>query len=151
MTRILVGVDASDASIDALKRAAEEARWREASLEVVYIFEPHQQVTAYPVLPEHGTDRAPDMEQQREDARKSLGEWLDEIDVDFDGIEVEHSVLAERKIAQALIDRSKEADLVVVGSRGRGGFAGLRLGSVSEQVTRHARCPVLVVRESTRD
>ncbi|TVR35058.1 MAG: universal stress protein [Nitriliruptor sp.] len=151
MTRILVGVDASDASIDALKRAAEEARWRESTLEVVYVFEPHQQVAAYPVLPERGTDRAPDMEEQREKARKSLGNWLDEIAVDFDGIDVEHSVLAERKIAQALIERSKDADLVVVGSRGRGGFAGLRLGSVSEQVTRHAKCPVLVVRESTKE
>lgn len=151
MTRILVGVDASDASVDALKRAAEEARWREATLEVVYIFEPEQHVTAFPVLPEHGSDKAPDLEKQRENARQNLGEWLGDIDVDFDGIEVEHSVLAERKIAQALIDRSKEADMVVVGSRGRGGFAGLRLGSVSEQVTRHAKCPVLVVRKSTRD
>jgi nucleotide-binding universal stress UspA family protein len=151
MTRILAGVDASTASIDALKRAAEEARWRDATLEVVYVFEPAQQITAFPVLPERGSDRAPDLEEQRATASKNLGEWLDEIDIDFSGIEVEHSVLAERKIAQALIERSKDADLVVVGSRGRGGFSGLRLGSVSEQVTRHARCPVLVVRESTKD
>lgn len=151
MTRILVGVDASEASVDALKRAAEEARWRDASLEVVYIFEPEQHVTAFPVLPERGSDKIPDLEEQRKNATESLGKWLDDVDIDFDGIEVEHSVLAERKIAQALINRSKDADLVVVGSRGRGGFAGLRLGSVSEQVTRHAKCPVLVVRESTRD
>lgn len=151
MTRILVGVDASPASVDALKRAAEEAKWRDATLEVVYIFQLPEQVTAFPVLPERGKDRAPDIEEQRAKATEELGAWLEEIDVDLSGVKVEHSVLAARKTAEALIERSKDADMVVVGSRGRGGFAGLRLGSVSEQVTRHARCPVLVVRESTKD
>ncbi len=151
MTRILVGVDASPASVDALHRAAEEATWRKATLEVVYIFQPPEQVTAFPVLPERGKDRAPDIEEQRAKATEELGAWLEKVEVDLSDIEVEYSVLAERKIAQALIERSKDADLVVVGSRGSGGFAGLRLGSVSEQVTRHARCPVLVVRESTKD
>jgi nucleotide-binding universal stress UspA family protein len=58
---------------------------------------------------------------------------------------------AHRRPAKALVDRAAEADLVVVGSRGRGGFAGLRLGSVSEQVTRHAQCPVLVVRTKAKE
>jgi len=151
MTRILVGVDASPASVDALQRAVEEARWREATLEVVFVFQPPEQVTAFPVLPERGSDKAPDIETLRQQYDEKLSEWLEEIEVDLSGVKVEHSVLASRKIAETLIDRSKEADLVVVGSRGRGGFAGLRLGSVSEQVTRHARCPVLVVRESTKD
>lgn len=151
MTRILVGVDASPASVEALRRAAEEAKWRDGTLEVVYIFEPAEQVTAFPVLPEHGKDRAPDIEEQRKAATERLGTWLDEVDVDLSDIEVEWSVLADRKTSHALVERSKDADLVVVGSRGRGGFAGLRLGSTSEQVTRHARCPVLVVRDSTRD
>jgi nucleotide-binding universal stress UspA family protein len=150
MSRILVGVDASDASIEALRRAAEEARWRSASLEVVYVFSPPQQVTAFPVLPEHGSDKA-DVESRRAKATEELGTWLEEVDVDLDDLEVEWSVLASHKTASALVDRSKDADMVVVGSRGRGGFKGLRLGSTSEQVTRHARCPVLVIRESTRD
>jgi nucleotide-binding universal stress UspA family protein len=151
MTRILVGVDASPASVEALRRAVEEAKWRDATLEVVHVFQPPEQVTAFPVLPERGTDRAPDIEALRQKASDQLGAWLEDIEVDLSDIEVEWSVLAERKTAHALIERSKDADLVVVGSRGRGGFAGLRLGSVSEQVTRHARCPVLVVRESTKD
>jgi nucleotide-binding universal stress UspA family protein len=48
--------------------------------------------------------------------------------------------------AQALLDAADGAALVVVGSRGRGGFAGLVLGSTSEQVSRHAPCAVVVVR-----
>ena len=150
MTKILVGVDASDASIEALRRAAEEARWRDASLEVVYVFSPPQHVTAFPVLPDRGADQA-DVEDRRARATKDLGAWLDEIDVDLSDLKVEWSVMASHKTASALIEQSKDADMVVVGSRGRGGFAGLRLGSTSEQVTRHARCPVLVVRDSTRD
>jgi nucleotide-binding universal stress UspA family protein len=151
MHRILVGVDTSDASILALRRAAEEARLREAVLEVVYAFSPPEQVTAFTALPEQGPERARDVEQAREEYADRLGRWLQEVDVDLRGLEVEWSVLADRRPARALVERSRDADLVVVGSRGRGGFRGLKLGSVAEQVSRHAFAPVLVVRESTRE
>lgn len=148
MARILVGVDASPASVEALRRATDEARWRDATLEVVYAFEPHPPVAAFPVPVDRGTDKY-DIEKDREKANDQLGKWLMDIDVDLDDVHVEWTVIADRRPARALVDRSRDADLVVVGSRGRGGFAGLRLGSVSEQVTRHAHCPVLVVRERT--
>lgn len=151
MHRILVGVDTSHASIQALTRAAEEARLRDAILEVVYVFQPPEQITAFPVPPEKGKDEAKDLEEVRAQYTEKLGNWLDEVDVDLDDLDVEWSVLADRRPSRALVERSSDADLVVVGSRGRGGFRGLRLGSVSEQVTRHARAPVLVIRESTRD
>jgi nucleotide-binding universal stress UspA family protein len=151
MHRILVGVDTSDASILALKRAAEEARMRDATLEVVYVFSPPEQVTAFPVQPEKGKDTRREIEQVRAEYADKLGAWLDDVDVDLSDLPVEWSVLADRRPSRALVERSKEADMVVVGHRGRGGFRGLRLGSVSEQVTRHAKAPVLVIRESTKE
>ena len=151
MNRILVGVDTSDASIEALKRAAEEARMREATLEVVYVFQPPEQVTAFPVPPEKGKDERKDLEKVRAEYTEKLGKWLDDVAVELGDLDVEWSVLADRRPSRALVERSREADLVVVGSRGRGGFRGLKLGSVSEQVTRHAKAPVLVIRESTKE
>jgi nucleotide-binding universal stress UspA family protein len=151
MNRILVGVDTSDASILALQRAAEEARMRNSVLEVVYAFSPPEQVTAFPVPPEKGKDARKEIEQVRTEYSDKLGHWLDEVAVDLSDLEVEWSVLADKRPSRALVERSREADLVVVGSRGRGGFRGLKLGSVSEQVTRHAMAPVLVVRESTEE
>jgi nucleotide-binding universal stress UspA family protein len=81
----------------------------------------------------------------REGAQAQLSEGLvrwrerySEVDV------VERTVM--RHADAALIDESSGAELLLVGSRGRGGFAGLLLGSVSHAVLHHARCPVAVVR-----
>jgi hypothetical protein len=68
MKRIMVGVDASPASVEALQRAAEEARQREAALEVVYVFSPPEQTTAWPVPPEKGDDKATTVEEARAEA-----------------------------------------------------------------------------------
>jgi nucleotide-binding universal stress UspA family protein len=151
MKRIVVGVDASPPSVEALRRAADETRWRDdGKLEVVYVFAPPEPTAAFPVVPDRGADTI-DLEAERSKAEERLGEWLKEVDVDLADIDVEWAVLADRKPSRALVERSDGAELVVVGSRGRGGFAGLRLGSVSEQVTRHAHCPVLVVRSRSME
>lgn len=149
MERILVGVDASDSSVAALGQAADEARRTGATLEVAHVIAPPEAVTAFPVPPGMGRDEMPNVEAEREKAEERLGEWLDGLEVDLSDVDVELTVIADRRPSRALVERSRAADLVVVGSRGRGGFSGLLLGSVSEQVTRHAKCPVLVVRQST--
>jgi nucleotide-binding universal stress UspA family protein len=61
-------------------------------------------------------------------------------------IEIER-IVAQGSAAHVLLDAAEDADLLVVGSRGRGGFTGLLLGSVSHQVASHATCPVVVVRD----
>ncbi len=145
MNRILVGVDASPASVEALRRAADEARLHGATLEVLYAFEPPENVAAFPVLPERGKDKV-DLAKAESEANERVGKWLSDVDVKLDDVDVEWTVVPDQRPTRALVERSKDADLVVVGSRGRGGFRGLRLGSTSEQVTRHAHCPVLVSR-----
>ena len=145
MSKVLVGVDASQGSVEALRRAAEVARWRDYTLEVVYAYPPNEELSAFPVPPPQH-DRAGELKK----ANETLGTWLDQLDLDLSDLEVRWHVVANRKPARALIERSAEAELVVVGSRGIGGFRGLLLGSTSEQVVHHAMCSVLVARRSTQ-
>ncbi len=64
---------------------------------------------------------------------------------DLDGIEIRQRLIRGRA-AESLIEAAEDADMLVVGSRGRGGFRGLLLGSVSHQIAHHAMCPVVIVR-----
>jgi nucleotide-binding universal stress UspA family protein len=74
-----------------------------------------------------------------------LREAVERVRSDHPAVNVETAVI-EGLPAQVLVDMSADADLLVVGSRGRGGFSELLLGSVSQQCVHHARCPVTVVR-----
>ena len=135
--KIVVGIDGSKSAEAALHWALGEARLRGARLEVLYGWHiPYLAAmpTAPPVI-----DRG---ELQRE-AEHLLADTL--ASADTNDVEVVAKAVASPG-AMALIERSGDADLVVVGSRGRGGFAGLLLGSVSQQVVAHAHCPVVVVR-----
>ena len=78
-------------------------------------------------------------------AEQMLREAVERVRSDHPAVNVETAVI-EGPAAQVLVDMSAEADLLVVGSRGRGGFSELLLGSVSQQCVHHARCPVTVVR-----
>jgi len=82
---------------------------------------------------------------------------LEVLEADLAPIRAEHpdvtiaAAVVHGSPAEKLIEASAHADLIVVGSRGHGGFVGLLLGSVSEQVVRHAKCPVLVDKPSRHD
>jgi nucleotide-binding universal stress UspA family protein len=131
--RIVVGVDGSAGSRRALRRAAEEARAHGAVLEVVTAWNMLDQVTATEFDPDYGEARA------RADLQEIVAAELG-----ADGPPV--SLRVENDLAaRALLDAADGAWLLVVGSRGLGGFKGLLLGSVSQQVAHHAHCPVLIV------
>jgi nucleotide-binding universal stress UspA family protein len=134
---LVVGVDDSVDGRRALRWAAEEATLRGCVLEAVHVVPPRD-VPSYPgLLPLPSRD---DVELA---AAQLIEEQLEEVRVP--GLRVERTVASGRSPAEVLCERARDADLLVVGARGRGGFAGLLLGSVSQQVVAHAPCPVVVV------
>lgn len=137
--RVVVGIDGSDASMDALRWAADEARQRTATLRVVLAWSFLDQ----PAAP--GGDRPFDPSFDQAAAEAVLDEILDAEPDLLEGLEVERHAICDLP-ARALLDQSATADLIVVGARGRGGFTRLTLGSVSHQVAQHAPAPVVVVR-----
>lgn len=147
---IVVGVDGSDESARALRWAAVEARLRAATLVPVYAYDynPSWQVYGYAeaavAVPTPDQAEAEAMEADRR-AEGLLDAALREVADDTAGVAVRPETVADRRATQVLVERSKAADLLVVGSRGRGGFAGLVLGSVSQQCAQHAACPVVIV------
>jgi nucleotide-binding universal stress UspA family protein len=138
--RIVVGVDGSTGARAALTWALDEARLRGAALDVVYAWHAPTAVVSGPYgaspVDESGTESA------RKAAELVLERQLQAVDTQ--GVEVE-SLLPSAGPTEALVDIAKDADLLVVGTRGRGGFTGLLLGSVSQQVSHHAPCPVVIV------
>jgi nucleotide-binding universal stress UspA family protein len=136
---IVVGVDGSQYSVAAIGYAFEEAAARQTRLRAVH---------AWRVPPAHAEPPAPIAPDRREAAEKERGVLLRALDGWPDkhpDVEVVHDLPVEHP-ARALIRASEFADLVVVGSRGRGGFHGLALGSVSHAVLHHAMCPVAIAR-----
>ncbi len=136
--RVVVAVDGSDVARRALAWALDEGRARQAEVEVVNAWHPPY-VGAYPYDP-----AALDLDLFEQGARDLVAKTLEGQDVSGLPAPPKVTVMADAA-AKAVIDAAEGAELVVVGSRGRGGFAGLLLGSVSQQVTHHAPCPVVVV------
>ncbi|TVR36831.1 MAG: universal stress protein [Nitriliruptor sp.] len=159
MPRIIVGVDGSEPSENALRWALEEARIRQAEqVAVVHTYslpEIHNYATHTDAFLDVGAmQRRTELDQARRDedelhARLAAERRLEKLyeAASTGPIDAEVELLAlPGEAAEALIDMSSHADLLVVGSRGRGGFKGLLLGSVSQQCLQHARCPVVIVR-----
>ena len=145
--RIVVGIDGSDASKQALGWAIEEARAHGASVMAVHAWEvppPMPDVAAMPTI--DPVAYFPDFQNA---AEKLVTDIVEEVVGDDKSVNVE-AVAVEGRPASAVIDAAGDADLVVVGSRGLGGFKTLVLGSVSHQVAQHAPCPVVIHRARER-
>jgi nucleotide-binding universal stress UspA family protein len=139
---IVVGVDGSPGSTAALRWALEEARLRRAKLRVIRAW-------LYPRIDGYGSIPAelPYMDALRNDVEELLDAVVDEVAGENPGVSIVR-VAVEGPPAEVLIEAAADADLLVVGSRGPGGFSGLLLGSVSQQCAHHASCPVVIVRNA---
>jgi nucleotide-binding universal stress UspA family protein len=141
MPGIVVGIDGSRHARQALEWAVKHAAAEHARLTVLTV----HPVAGTPFLGNPIIDMQD--QKQAETARQSAQDALDEVIKDLDVQLGDVTVRAVSGLAaQALIEASRDADLIVVGSRGVGGFTGLLTGSVSSQVVNHAACPVVVVR-----
>jgi nucleotide-binding universal stress UspA family protein len=143
---IVVGIDGSAESKAALRFALAEARLRGAEVLCLHAW-------TYPALA--GAEglatplTAGIFDSLRDDAEAVLDEVIAEVAGDGGGVTIRRSTV-EEPAGRALVDASKGADLLVVGSRGHGGLAGLLLGSVSQQCAHHATCPVVIVPPADR-
>ena len=140
---IVVGVDSSEGAKAALRFALEEAKFRQARLRAVHSWQ-FGHIGALGIEA-HAPVVGADLSDVRRTAEAALDATLDEAVPDAEGVAIERRVV-EGGPATVLVDESRNADLLVVGSRGHGGFAGLLLGSVSQQCAHHAACPVVIVR-----
>ncbi|MGW7533831.1 universal stress protein [Amycolatopsis sp. NPDC054798] len=142
---VVVGVDTGPNSEAALAAAFEEASFREVPLVAVHAWADVVcdaiERTARPAA-ERETRSGPVEE-------RLLAQRLDGWQEKYPDVEVRRKPVRDRP-RQALLGESERAQLVVVGSRGRGGFAGMLLGSTAQALIHHSSCPVLVVRPEAR-
>ncbi|WP_182360030.1 universal stress protein [Tomitella gaofuii] len=135
---VVVGVDGSENSAKAVAVAVREASARGATLVAVHAWSDVPLSTMDPIAQVRG------LFDEAAVADAVLSEQLAGYNDDYPDLNIEHVVVLDRPDT-AILDHAEGAQLVVVGSRGRGGFAGLMLGSTSIKVLRSAHCPVMVV------
>jgi nucleotide-binding universal stress UspA family protein len=137
---IVVGVDGSENSRQALRWAVEEARLRQAWVRVVHAW------WLYPML-----DADTEARHLTNDASAAVQTFITETLGEERDVEVEAVAVQGQQASAALVDAATDAVLLVVGSRGAGGFSSLLLGSVSQQCAHHASCPVAIVRHGSTE
>ncbi|MDP7118602.1 MAG: universal stress protein [Acidimicrobiales bacterium] len=140
--RIVVGVEGSGYARAALIWAIEEAHHRDAVVEVLTCYSP----TYVPAAPDLGYvpldsfDLLSEVEKMQTEVIESAVECANHPEVEV------RKIVNKGRAADTLMAAAEGADMLVVGNRGRGGFAGLRLGSVSQSIAHHSPCPLVIVR-----
>ena len=143
--RIVAGVDGSDSSRAALAWAVRQAALTGAQVDAVHAW---HVPTSYGYG--YGYASVLPVIDLQEVARQVLDEAIADVAGLAPDVEI-RPVIVEGNPAQALLDNAKDADLLVVGSRGHGGFAEALLGSVGQHCVHHANCPVVVIRGARPD
>jgi len=144
MRNIIVGVDGSESARKALSWAIEEAKVRKC--EVIAI-----NAWTYPIVPpsiDGAIVTIPDIDVEQE-ANNLLEREIKEVTGGSDDVKIQRRFV-QKSAATALIQASDDADMLVIGSRGLGGFRGLLLGSVGHQCVQHSKCPVVVIPHDER-
>lgn len=136
--RIVVGVDGSEPSREALRWAVRQAEATGSSVEAIMTWQLPTAAYGFGMPMPTANDFAPYCD-------KALHDVVQEVAGEHPSVEVSE-VVTEGDARQALVTAAHGADLLVVGSRGHGEVAGILLGSVSEYCTTHATCPVVVIR-----
>ena len=140
MRKIVVGLDGSPASLEGLEWAYGQAIVSGAELTAVHGW-------IYPYSGPRTSVSEPRTQMQL-DAMEELKTSLESLGPRLTGGSIHvHAKLVEQSPTESLLDEAKDADLLVVGSRGRGALRSLLLGSVTSTVAQHAACPVVIVRE----
>lgn len=135
---IVVGIDGSPGSVRALEWSMDEARLRRVPVRVVNAWQ-------FPGLYPYPSSDLITSEQFETESRDLVTHAVKEA---MGGRDPDIEVINEPRMglpATVLVHAAENASLLVIGSRGRGGFAGLLLGSVSQQCVHHAPCPVVVI------
>lgn len=145
--KVLVGVDGSDPGRAALRFAAVEAKARGAGLVAAHVwaFSPPVAVGTTDVMAMPTGNLPAELEADREIAKRVLEDAIEEALGPSPDVQVDR-LLIEDAPGEGLVKAAEDADLLVVGSRGRGSFASAVLGSVSHYVLQHSPVPVVIVR-----
>ena len=133
-SRIVVGVDGSEHGNAAFRWALEEARLRQGDIIAIFAWQ----------MPMIGLPGAFDRDEIERLSTAFLDEALSAV-AENSPVAITR-IVAQGDVSLSLIEASRDADMLVLGSRGRGGFAGLKLGSVSQACVQWAQCPVVIVK-----
>jgi nucleotide-binding universal stress UspA family protein len=145
MQSIVIGVDGSEGGKTALEFAAHEAAAHRVTLRVVCAWDVPYSVYAGGFVPP--ADLRETVQRDAETTARLAAEFASELEP---SIYVEHEAV-EGHPSEVLVKEAADALLIVVGSRGHGGFASMLLGSVSHEVAQHATCPVVIVPKTMTD